>query len=553
MTLRRRIVASLAILFLSFLGLGGFALDRLGKVRQASDGIAAHASGSMHLLSELADGSHRYRNAVLLAGMRQDDSLRAQDEATIASQRAEVTRLLDSYRPVGADEMESRGFVQLAQAWRAYIGLMPAAQPPGRPASTREQLNNEEREAFARFERARDQLSKHMLSAMQAVVQHSHRTYDTAYWLILGAVLLGALLSLGIALNLAASVTSPLLRLAGVMDRMTRGELEAVVTDQERADEIGSMARALEVFRARVRDGERLAREQAEMDVAQSQRAQKLDELVCAFGEETRGMLDGVRQAAERLNGTASRMGQAAEEGARLTEALSTASEGASGNAQTAAAATEELASSIGEITRQVGRSAEVSRRAVAEAERTDRTVRDLAETASKIGDVVRLIADIAGQTNLLALNATIEAARAGEAGKGFAVVASEVKSLASQTARATEEIGQQVGAIQGATGQAVEAIRSIGLVVAEIDQTAAAIAAAVEQQGAATQEIARNIAGTAEAASTVSRETAVVRDSAGASGDAAREVREASRELNDQANGLRARVDRFLNLVRAA
>jgi methyl-accepting chemotaxis protein len=360
---------------------------------------------------------------------------------------------------------------------------------------------------------------------------------------------LSVLLAFAAGLSLSAGISAPLQRLTESMDRITKGEIDVPVEDQQRGDEIGRLARTLGVLRARLQD----AAPAAPAESAQPQRAQRLEDLVRSFGDDTRGLLDGVRLAAERLDGVAGRMGHAAQDGARLTEALSTASAGASGNAQSAAAATEELAASIGEITRQVGRSAEVSRRAVAEAERTDRTVRELADTASKIGEVVRLIADIAGQTNLLALNATIEAARAGEAGKGFAVVASEVKSLASQTARATEEIGQQVGAIQGATGLAVEAIRSIGMVVAEIDQTAAAIAAAVEQQGAATQEIARNIAGTAEAAATVSRETAVVRDSAGNSGRAALEVRDASRELNDQANGLRARVDRFLSLVRAA
>jgi methyl-accepting chemotaxis protein len=536
MTLRSRAAAALIILSLGFLGLGGLALDRLGQA-----GLGMEAPGGLRLLAGLADASHRARAAILLATAPGDDAAHSRAEAGIAVRQDEIGRLLRQ------DALPQGGEAVLA-AWRAFAGQVPTILELGRAGRGTEARGRLEAE-FARFIQARDQLQ----AALEGSVRPSPQAHDTVWWLILGLAALGALAVPMIGLGLVSGFSRPLLRLAGAMDQMARGLLEAPIADQHRADEVGTLARTLEVLRARLLDAPPLVEAPGPAGAGPAGRAARLEELVREFGAESHGLLDGVRQATERLSGTAGQMNQAAEQGARLTEALSTASEGASGNARTAAAATEQLAASIGEITRQVGRSAEVSRRAVTEAERTDRTVRALAETAGKIGDVVRLIADIAGQTNLLALNATIEAARAGEAGKGFAVVASEVKSLASQTARATEEIGQQVGAIQGATGQAVEAIRAIGLVVAEIDQTAAAIATAVEQQGAATQEIARNIAGTAEAAAVVSRETAVVRDSATTSGRAALEVREATLALNDQANGLRARVDRFLSLVRAA
>jgi methyl-accepting chemotaxis protein len=541
MTLRSRIAAALLILFLGFTALGGLALDRLGTLRQADERLAGEAATSLRLVAGLTDAAQRVRAVLLLASMLAEDAARSRAEAEIAVRQDELGRLMQRDRVPGA---AAGALDAVAAAWRAFSGQVPAVLALAREGRAAEARNRVEAE-FTRFAQPRDQL----LAALEAGLS-PRAGHAAAWWMVAAGTALGALASLAIGLALASGLSRPLLRLAGAMDLMTRGELDSPVHGQERADEIGTLARALEVLRARMRDA---TAGQPDAAGSTAGRAERLEELVRSFGEDTRGMLDGVHQATDRLNGTAGQMSEAAAQGARLTEALSAASDGASGNAQTAAAATEQLASSIGEITRQVGRSAEVSRRAVQEAERTDRTVRDLADTAGRIGDVVRLIADIAGQTNLLALNATIEAARAGEAGKGFAVVASEVKSLASQTARATEEIGQQVGAIQGATGQAVEAIRAIGQVVAEIDQTAAAIAAAVEQQGAATQEIARNIAGTAEAASVVSRESAVVRDSATSSGRAALEVREASRDLNDQANGLRARVDRFLSLVRAA
>jgi methyl-accepting chemotaxis protein len=540
MTLRSRIAAALTILLLGFAGLGGFALDRLASLQQAGGQQAAQAVGSLRLLTGLTDAAHRARAAILLATMPGDDAARSRAEAELAVRQDELGRLLRRDAALDARVLDAT-----AAAWRGFTSQVPAILDLGgqnHGAEARARLEAE----FGRVIQAREQLQ----TVLEEGTGPSRQEHDAAWWWLLGITALGMLATLAAALALASGLGASLLRLTGAVDQMTRGALDAPVAGQGRADEIGILARALEVLRARLRDG---GDAPVAMGGDAAGRALRLEELVRGFGEDARAMLDGVRQATERLNGTAGQMHQAADQGARLTEALSGASEGASGNAQTAAAATEELAASIGEITRQVGRSAEVSRRAVAEAERTDRTVRELAGTAGRIGDVVRLIADIAGQTNLLALNATIEAARAGEAGKGFAVVASEVKSLASQTARATEEIGQQVGAIQGATGQAVEAIRAIGLVVAEIDQTAAAIAAAVEQQGAATQEIARNIAGTAEAAAAVSRETVVVRDAATTSGRAALELRDASRELNDQANGLRARVDRFLSLVRAA
>jgi methyl-accepting chemotaxis protein len=554
MTLRMRIAASLAILLVSFLGLGGFALQRLGSVQSVAETVSGNGLRGAGLIAELTDLSQSYRTRLLVRVMR---PLTADTGALDADAlRGRMEAALDTYRPLIDSEREQGLFADVSAAWQAYAeiaGNQLRLSGAGRMAEAAAGIDANAGRSFARLQAALEALRQYIITDAEAAVAQSFAAYRKAVWLIGGLLALGSALSIATGLSLVSTISRPILRLATAMDRMTHGELDVQVADQDRKDEVGTIARALEVFRAKVGEGERLAGEQAALDRVQQERARRLDALVDGFGADTREVLNSVRHSAERLSGTATEMNDAAVEGARLTGNLVSVSAGASGNAQTAAAATEELAASIGEINRQVGRSAEVSRRAVEETERTNRTVRELAETASKIGDVVRLIADIAGQTNLLALNATIEAARAGEAGKGFAVVASEVKNLASQTAKATEEIGQQVAAIQGATGQAVEAIRGIGLVVAEIDQTASAIAAAVEEQGAATQEIARNIAGTAEAASVVSRDTAAARQAADSSGQAAQQVREASQELNDHANSLRAKVDRFLGLVRAA
>jgi methyl-accepting chemotaxis protein len=234
-------------------------------------------------------------------------------------------------------------------------------------------------------------------------------------------------------------------------------------------------------------------------------------------------------------------------------KSVATASDEASSNVQTVAAASEELSASIAEISRQVSHAATIAGRAVDETKQTDGTVQGLAEAATRIGEVVKMINDIAGQTNLLALNATIEAARAGEAGKGFAVVASEVKSLANQTAKATEDISAQINAIQSVTKDAVDAIKRIGGTIGEVSSVATSIASAVEEQGAATQEITRNTQQAAQRTKDVSNHIEGVTAGANATGQAAQGVKSAAEALGRQGEQLRAQVDDFLAKIRAA
>ncbi len=270
--------------------------------------------------------------------------------------------------------------------------------------------------------------------------------------------------------------------------------------------------------------------------------------------ERTVGAIAGaVGESAAAMSGTAHAMTEAASDSGLRSAAVASASDQASSNVQSVAASAEELAASVLEIGRQVSESARIAGQAVREAEDTDRCVHNLSEAAGRIGDVVRLISDIAGRTNLLALNATIEAARAGEAGKGFAVVASEVKTLATQTARATGEIGAQITAIQGEVGQAVGALRSIGATIARMNEIATAIAGAVEEQGATTQEIARAVQHAAAGTAEVNGNIAVVTDAVGHTGRQAEAVLEAARVLTGQSDTLKSEVASFLAAVREA
>jgi len=271
------------------------------------------------------------------------------------------------------------------------------------------------------------------------------------------------------------------------------------------------------------------------------------------FEKEMGGVVDAVAAAAGQMQQAASSLSASAETSGREADAVAEVSGRAGADVQAVAASAEELAASVAEITRQVAEGAEVARSAAEEARATDGTVQGLAQAAAKIGDVVRLISDIAGQTNLLALNATIEAARAGDAGKGFAVVASEVKNLAAQTAKATEEIAAQIGGIQGTTGQAVAALQSITVTIERMNEVTTAIAAAVEEQGAATREIARSAALVAEGTGVVARRIEDVRSASGETGRSAGEVLTASNDLAVQAGLLREKSTGFLKQVRAS
>lgn len=279
---------------------------------------------------------------------------------------------------------------------------------------------------------------------------------------------------------------------------------------------------------------------------------EQLDALAQGFEASVKAVVETVTTSANEMRASAESLAATAEETTRQSTAVASAAEEASSNVSTVAAAAEEMSNSIKEITAQVSRSAEIASRAVAEANDTNDTIQGLASSGDKIGEVVRLISDIAEKTNLLALNATIEAARAGDAGKGFAVVASEVKILANQTAKATEEIGSQIGSMQSEIRGSVDAIQRIGGTIQEISETATAIAAAVEEQDAATKEIARSVEEAALGTREVSRNIAGVNDAAQQTGGSASEVLKAANDVANQGAALGTSVDKFIEQIRA-
>ena len=371
-------------------------------------------------------------------------------------------------------------------------------------------------------------------------------------WLIVFAVgsLVGAVLLAW--LSVGRTIVVRIQRLADAMRTIAGGQLDAAIPHGG-ADEISDMAAALVVFRATARQAAAAtARTEAERTRAAEERRRMLLEMADSFEAGVRGVLDRVSRAADEMHDVAQRMTRTAEQTTGEAATAAATSQQAAGSVEAVAAATEELSASIQEIGQQVSNSSRIARQAAADAERTDHTVEGLADAAQKIGEVVQLISDIASQTNLLALNATIEAARAGDAGKGFAVVASEVKNLATQTAKATEDIAAQIATMQTATQDSVGAIRSIAGTIREINEIAAAIAAAVEQQSAATREIARNVGEAADGTRHVQENIDIVAKAAADAGQSAHKVLDASSTVAGEVRTLGSQVNQFVTQMRA-
>ena len=366
---------------------------------------------------------------------------------------------------------------------------------------------------------------------------------------------IGLLAGLAIALWIGIKgLARPIADLKTVMEAFARNELKANVPGIKRRDEVGEMARTVEVFKTNGLEVERMKADQqaTELRTAQQRKADMI-KLANDFENAVGEIIETVSSASTELEASASTLTATAVRSQELTIMVAAASEEASTNVQSVASATEEMTSSVNEISRQVQDSARIANEAVGQARTTTERVSELSKAAARIGDVVELINTIAGQTNLLALNATIEAARAGEAGRGFAVVAAEVKALAEQTAKATGEIGQQISGIQAATQDSVNAIKEISGTIEKLSEISSTIAAAVEEQGAATQEISRNVQQAAQGTQQVSSNITDVQRGASETGSASSQVFSAAQSLSGDSNRLKLEVGKFLNTVRAA
>jgi methyl-accepting chemotaxis protein len=375
-------------------------------------------------------------------------------------------------------------------------------------------------------------------------------TRKAVTWLVIGGIVL-----LAGAFLLTRSIVKPITQLTESLKRLAGGDTEAVIAGAQRADEIGTIARAVGDVRDTIRGqmSERMRLDDETKSREATTRKTEMQTLANAFQAAVGNIVQTVSSASSQLETAASTLTETAEETQRLSATAAACSDDASANVNSVASATEELAGSVNEIARQVAESSKIANQAVQQAKKTDGRIATLSQAASRIGDVVKLITGVAEQTNLLALNATIEAARAGEAGKGFAVVAQEVKALAAQTAKATDEISTQIAGMQTATEESVAAIKEIGATISRISEIASAVAAAVEEQGAATQEISRNVQQAAQGTAQVATNITDVNKGASATGSASGQVLSSAQSLARESNRLKVEVEKFLSSVRAA
>jgi methyl-accepting chemotaxis protein len=544
------VLLSLTAAVLSWRGIAGMSDIRhdLTLVEQSIERINHAGRGMANLLS--------YARAVEFLPLELTAEQRRTFETLATDENRRFKARLDQLEPILTTEASRQGIREIRAAFARY-----EAEVAKVVALSREnKLDDATKVAFdaaPTIEAIRGHIrgiEDRNLQSYREAAKWADADYQQGRTLLLSLAVAGIVGSIGLGLWIVfVGILNPLKAIMKAMEDTAKGNLDLAIPGKGQKDEIGDLAAVLQVFQDAGREKLRLEAAQKEAEIAAAnEKKAALRALADGFESQVGGVVNAVSSAATQMQGSAGAMSATAEETTRQATAVAAAAEEASTNVQTVAAGAEELASSIQEISRQVSESTRIADQAVQDVKRTGDTVEALSQAAQKIGDVVKLISDIASQTNLLALNATIEAARAGEAGKGFAVVASEVKNLASQTAKATDEIGGQISEIQNATGASVEAMKGIGETIAKMNQIASAIAAAVEEQGAATQEIARNVQQAAAGTGEVSSNISGVTQAADEAGKAAGELRDAAASLGAQSGELRQAVDGFLAKVRA-
>jgi methyl-accepting chemotaxis protein len=549
-----KLIISFCLVVSIVLALGGISINRISVVNDASTEIAQNWLPSVRVVGELNTLTSDFRIQEGQHVMSTDEAGMRKAEEGLDTVKQAFEKALDRYKVLISSEEERALFHKFEAEWATYLESHQALL-----SLSRANRNEEAADLFkGQSKTAFDAASAGLVTLIDLNNQGAHdastssdEIYASSRATIIALIVVAALLSGLAATYIISTVSGAIQSMTHAMKRLAGGDMNTDIPGIARGDEIGQMSQAVEVFKENmINAAEAKVREDAEARI-QAQRSEAIDQLTGAFDQDMAEVLKTLMASGSTLQGTATSMTATAEQTSQQALAVASASEQASANVQTVATAAEELSASISEITRRVAQSTQIAGTAVSETERTNQQVRGLADAAQKIGDVVDIISTIASQTNLLALNATIEAARAGDAGKGFAVVASEVKTLANETAKATEQITAQISGIQDATQTAVEAIGSISRIIGEINEISTSIASAMEEQGAATQEIARNVQQAAAGTQDVSTNIAGVTDAADASGAAAGDVMSAVKELSRETDSIREKVETFLEGVR--
>lgn len=556
-SIRAQLVVAFMILSCAGLALGAIGLRGVRAVNDSVFDLRTNWMPSISTTERIIAWTNRHALNVYRHVLATDPEEMAKIHKDILDRKVKVEALIEEYRPLIASEDERRKFAHFEQSWKNYLAdVEPSLELSRRNRKTEALAQLEKQVSPRRLAMSADlqKVADLNLAGSEAAQTKAAASYESTWNLAIGTMVVGLALSVLLAVVIIRGVSSGIASVVDPMTALTRGELGVMVPHQGAKTEIGRIADAVQIFKDNLTAMRQLEEETALARVsAEEQRKAGMREMAERFERSVGGIVGMVSSAATELQATSRSMSAIATETSSQSTAAAAAAEEAAANVNTVATAAEELGSSVQEIGRQVGGSADLAKSAVREAAYTAELVQELSAAAARIGDVVKMISDIAGQTNLLALNATIEAARAGEAGRGFAVVAAEVKELASQTARATEEIGGQIARIQGATGESVKAIDGIARRISEISNVATMIAAAVEQQGAATHEIVRNVTQAAVGTTEVTSNISGVALAADQTGAAATQVLSSAGELSQQSEHLSAELHRFLATVRAA
>ncbi len=557
LSLLAKLALPAALVLLVAVGLVGLArsgLDALGETtREIVDVRTNRAVAAQRVANAVAEAAIAQRSVIIEGSDEVRQTLAQQHRAAEESAAAQAERLVtlaataeeraqdEALRKGVADYLAfSAKVVTNAQQGMTDVAFaLSSEQDAGRRAKAAASLDARVQATLADLAAARD------AAEAAAAATKTRLTLVAALGLVLAFSVLAAIAVLGIA--------RPLARTTRAMNALAAGDLSVAVAGTGRRDEIGALARALQVFKDSAGEMRRLTERESEHKEAAARRAALVDGLARDFEAKVGSLSRDLAGAAGTMEAAARAMTAGAEAGAGRTDAAAGVAQRTSGHVHAVAAASEQMTAAIQEIVGQVAQTSRMAGQAVEDARRTDATVGALSVAAERIERVVSVIADIAAQTNLLALNATIEAARAGAAGRGFAVVATEVKALAGQTTRATDEITGEVAAIQAATRAAVADIQRIGLVIGEMSASAASVAAAMEEQGAATQEIARSVGEAAHGTGHVTETLGDLRREAGETGAAAGRVLDAALSLSHHSEGLTREVGGFLAAVKAA
>jgi methyl-accepting chemotaxis protein len=556
LSIKAKLITLVAVLLLALTAIGTFAVVEMRAINTAAQDIKTNWLPSIRLVSELRTQSARYRAVLRDYLTEPDEAFMADIQRNLDARARDYETANKAYAPRISSPQEAALYQELSQTWKTFREAADEVVAHARKHEVAQARTVNASRATPAGRKMDAVMTKIVaLNDNGATVsgQHAESAYATAFGVLLAVSSCMVLLGLVAAVLVVRDISRGIGSVLTPMQALSAGNLTVEIPHQGQRSEIGQIADTLQHFKTALIVKKQADEAAAGEANAKLRRAETMDKVTRSFETMVGEMIGSLSSASNEMEATATALTGTADTTRRLSNSSANASHEVSESIQSTAAATEEITSSVNEISRQVQESSRVAQTAVAQAQKTNSSIQQLSQAAARIGDVVKLITAVAEQTNLLALNATIEAARAGEAGRGFAVVASEVKALASQTAKATDEIGTQIAGMQAATQDSVATIQEISTTINLISEISSTIAAAVEEQGAATQEIARNVQQAADLCGNVASNITEVDHSAGEAGAASSQVLAAAQSLSMESHRLQTEVHNFLEAIRAA